>query len=368
MPSTVKRFLAALFFALVCLNAEAVPGGGGVRLKKVVIDAGHGGVDPGCLSQDRRLREKDITLDVAKRLGAYIKEDFPDLDVIYTRSRDVQVELNSRADIANRNDADVFISIHVNSAPQSPKASGSETFIMGGNKSAANMAVCRAENSVILLEDDYKTRYEGFDPSDPESYIFMNLMQNAFFEQSLSLAADIQKSLAKGPVNVNRGIKQGGLLVLWRTAMPAVLVELGFISNAADRKVLASADGRDRLSRRVADAFGEFKKRYDNNVNVEEVRDSVPSGPTGASAAAVADTVREEWKIQIFAVRAPLKSGDRTFRGEKDAEPVRSGGYYKYCVGSFSSRKEAVEALPQYRKKFKDCFVVRLNEDGTLTR
>ncbi|MCI2082576.1 MAG: N-acetylmuramoyl-L-alanine amidase [Bacteroidales bacterium] len=360
MPLPVKRALLVTFFAVLCLTGYCASKNGVVRLRRVVIDAGHGGVDPGCLSQDRRLREKNITLDVAMRVGRYIKNDYPEVEVLYTRTRDVQVELNARTDFANKKDADLFISIHVNSAPQSPRANGSETFVMGTNKSSANMAVCKAENSVILLENDYETRYQGFDPSDPESYIFMNLMQNAYFEQSLALAADIQKNLSKGPIKGNRGIKQGGLLVLWRTAMPAVLVELGFISNVGDRRILASESGRDQMARRIADAFGQFKKRYDSNVELDN-----EGGSAVDSAVRVKEKTDGVWRIQLFAVTKLLKKGDYTLKGVEGAEPIRGGSFYKYCVGSYASPEDARAALKEYRRNFKDCFVVYV-ENGVI--
>jgi N-acetylmuramoyl-L-alanine amidase len=390
MPSAFIRVLAAA----ICL-AAFLPGtlraddGNIVKLKKVVIDAGHGGVDPGCLSQDKKVREKDITLDVAKRVGKYISDGYPGVKVLYTRTKDVQVDLYDRPKFANDNDADLFISIHVNSAPNSPQASGTETFVMGTHKSEANMEVCKAENSVILLENDYKTRYSGFDPSDPESYIYMSLMQNAFFEQSLKLADDIQKSLAKGPVNVNRGIKQGGLLVLWRTAMPAVLVELGFISNASDRKVLTSEEGKDGLARRIFDAFGVFKAQYERTVDItpnvirgdaDSDRSQTVQADTGApkpgvNPAAPATSAKTDisgkpaaagiWAIQIFAVKKILKKGDATFRGVRNSVPYKDGKFYKYCVGKYASEADAKEDLPVLRKKFKDCFIVFVR-DGKI--
>ena len=178
--------LLALFVLLCPSVAEAQESG--VRLRTVVIDAGHGGHDPGAVSKSSKLSEKQINLDLALKLGARIEKEFPDVKVIYTRKTDKFVELAERGNIANRNHADLFISIHVNSA-KSTAASGTETFVMGTDKSQSNMEVCKRENSVILLEDDYTTTYEGFDPDNPESYIIFNLMQNAHFEQSISFAS-----------------------------------------------------------------------------------------------------------------------------------------------------------------------------------
>jgi len=386
MPSALKRFLLAAFLVVQSLPSKADVGNI-VRLRKVVIDAGHGGVDPGCLSKDRKVREKNITLDVAMRVGKLISDGYPDVKVLYTRTKDVQVDLYDRPKFANDNDADLFISIHVNSAPNSPQASGTETFVMGTHKSDANMEVCKAENSVILLENDYKTKYSGFNPSNAESYIYMSLMQNAYFEQSLKLAGDIQSSLAKGPVNVNRGIKQGGLLVLWRTAMPAVLVELGFISNPSDLRVLTSEEGKEGLAERIYEAFGQFKKQYDSNVDISESQSAIQASassdsvhPSSSEKAAVSDngvpvdkdlasstSDNGAWMIQIFAVRKKLKEDDATFKGVRNAEPVEQNGYYKYCVGRYDSLSSAKADLAVYRKKFKDCFLVFVS-DGKIVK
>jgi N-acetylmuramoyl-L-alanine amidase len=215
----------------------------------------------------------------------------------------------------------------------------------------------------------------------------MSLMQNAYFEQSLKLAGDIQSSLAKGPVNVNRGIKQGGLLVLWRTAMPAVLVELGFISNPSDLKVLTSEDGKDGLAERIYEAFGQFKKQYDSNVDISENQSAIQASassdsvhPSSSEKAAVSDngvpvdkdvasrtSDNGAWMIQIFAVRKKLKEDDATFKGVRNAEPVEQNGYYKYCVGRYDSLSSAKADLAVYRKKFKDCFLVFVS-DGQIVK
>ncbi|HPS95583.1 MAG TPA: N-acetylmuramoyl-L-alanine amidase, partial [Bacteroidales bacterium] len=186
-----------------------------VSIRKVVIDAGHGGKDPGAVSINRKTQEKNITLTVALKLGDLIKKNFPDIKVIYTRSTDVFIPLNQRTDIANKNRADLFISVHVNSA-KARSAAGTETFVMGMDKSSSNLEVSKLENSVVVLEgDDFSSKYEGFDPNVPESYIIFSLLQNSHLEHSLSFASLVQRNLSKGPIIINRGIKQAGLLVLW---------------------------------------------------------------------------------------------------------------------------------------------------------
>ena len=359
-----KRFLTAflaLFLALSCAAA-----GGQVKLRKVVIDAGHGGHDAGAISLDGGLKEKTVALDVALRLGSRIKKAYPGVQVIYTRDTDVFIPLDKRADIANKNHADLFISLHCNSVPKTSKApSGCETFVMGMHKNAANMEVCKRENSVILLEEDYSTKYQGFDPNDPESYIFFNLMQNAYFEQSLLFAELCQKELHKGPIPTNRGIKQGGLLVLWRTTMPSVLVEMGFITNASDRAVLASKTGRDKIAGNIFNAFVKFKEQYEGGASdcaAEEVtEDEVHQAPKEKEDDVPAQTGGTFYSVQIFAVSKELEAGAPQFKGEKDIHRFRVGNVFKYTAGVFKTEEEAAAEAARMRADFPGCFVVKIN-------
>lgn len=366
--------LAAVLSATVPASAQ----GSGVALRTVVIDAGHGGNDPGAISLDNKLQEKAVVLDVALTLGNLIKEAYPDVKVIYTRDRDVFIPLNTRADIANKNHADLFISLHCNSVPKNKTApSGCETYVMGMSKSESNMEVSKRENSVILLEDDYSTTYQGYDPDNPESFIFFNLMQNAYFEQSLLMAELCQKHLAKGPISTNRGIKQGALLVLWRTTMPSVLVELGFITNKSDRSTLASKEKRTQLAGRVFAAFKEFKEQYDDTVpsaqpdqvetttvkvtpTVKEETVQTPE-PVVEKEEPVVDNSNSFYAIQIFAVSRNIASGASDFKGLKEIEKFKSGSIFKYTTGHFKSEQDAQAALPSVRGKFKDAFVVKVD-------
>ncbi len=347
MPfSAVRRVfvaITALFLAFCAATAQ--------NLDCVVIDAGHGGHDSGAISADGRLKEKNVVLDIALRLGRKIEEEFDDVKVIYTRDKDVFIPLEQRSDIANKKHADLFISIHCNSVPKGKAApSGCETFVMGMHKNEANMEVCKTENSVILLEEDYSTKYQGYDPNDTESFIFFNLMQNAYFEQSLIMADLCQQELHKGPIAGNRGIKQGGLLVLWRTTMPSVLVELGFITNSGDRSVLASEAKRDALATDLFNAFARFKEQYD----IEPESDS-------KEASAVKDEEKSEpayFTIQVFAGSKKLAPGSSEFKGEKDTGCHLVGNTYKYTVGRFSSRAEADSYRAEISAKFPGCFVI----------
>lgn len=370
--SCVAIALAALSTAL-----SASAQGGGVALRTVVIDAGHGGHDPGAISTDGKLTEKFVVLDVALSLGKMINEAYPDVKVIYTRDKDVFIPLNTRADIANKNHADLFISLHCNSVPKNKTApSGTETYVMGMSKSESNMEVSKRENSVILMEDDYSTKYQGYDPDNPESFIFFNLMQNAYFEQSLLMAELCQKHLSKGPISTNRGIKQGALLVLWRTTMPSVLVEMGFITNKNDRNTLASKDKRTQLASRIFAAFKDFKEQYDGTVSDAPAPASQPEAPAveeeqpkpaDTKTATAASNPNPFYAIQIFAVSRNISSGSGDFKGLKDIEKFKSGNIYKYTTGHFKSAKDAQAALSSVRTKFKDAFVVKV-DDGKVEK
>ena len=255
-------FCLLAIFAFLLLPIPSRSQEGGLRLKTVVIDAGHGGHDPGAVSKLSKMSEKEINLDLALLLGARIQKEYPDVKVIYTRKTDKFVELAERGNIANRNHADLFISIHVNSA-KSTAASGTETFVMGTDKSESNMAVCKRENSVILLEEDYSTTYEGFEPDNPESYIIFNLMQNAHFEQSIAFASLVQQQfISQGPIKKSRGVRQAPLMVLWRTTMPSVLVEVGFLSNSSDRTILNQKESRQKIKKPDAQKSRQTKHQH----------------------------------------------------------------------------------------------------------
>lgn len=341
------------------------------QLKTIVIDPGHGGKDPGCLKG--QVYEKDIVLSVALKLGKMIQDSLPGVNVIYTRSSDTFVELSKRAEIANRNKADLFISIHIN-ATRSSQAHGTETFIMGMNMSEDNMEVCQLENSVITLESDYSTRYEGFDPSVPESYIIFSLLQNAHMEQSLVLAESLQKSYLKGPVTNSRGVRQAGFVVLWKCTMPAILTELGFLSNPGDFKILSDSKQHYRLARNIFRAVKSYRDRFETNIpkvsipsasiskHVPAPRKSV-TPPASASSSSTSTKEQNEtsekagmYHIQLLATPKELKSDDPFFKGIK-CEIYRVDNLNKYYIGDFNTREEAQRKLTDIHNDFKDAFV-----------
>ncbi len=227
-------------------------------LRTVVIDAGHGGKDPGTGNG----KEKKYALDMALKLGKKIKANYPSVKVIFTRDSDVFVPLHERAAIANRNKADLFMSIHCNANPHSAKLAGTETYIMGLHKTEENLLLAKRENNVVLLEDNYKKSYKGFDPKSPLAHIMLTNYQNAFMKQSLNFASRVEKNMEKVG-HRSRGVKQAGFIVIWETTMPSVLIETGYLTNSGDADFLASEDGREKISLAIFKAFEEYKKEID---------------------------------------------------------------------------------------------------------
>ena len=254
-----------LSFVVSAAAQKTVPD---VAIDCVVIDAGHGGKDPGC--SWKGALEKDLNLRVALRLGGLIEEAYPEVKVIYTRKDDRFIELHERGDIANRAGADLFISIHTD-AVDNTSAHGNSTFIMGNDKSEKNLAVAQRENSVIVLEGDYEAKYEGYDPGSAESFIIFSLMQYAYSEQSMIFAEIVQKHYKLNTPITDRGARQAPYLVLWRTAMPAVLTELGFMTNQGDRDYLLSEEGEKAVAKALFDAFGEYRNKCNNKVEQTKV-------------------------------------------------------------------------------------------------
>ena len=238
------------------------------RMKTVVIDAGHGGKDPGCLGSSSR--EKHIALNIALKLGAYIKESFPDIKVIYTRDTDVFIELHERANIANRNNADIFISVHCNASAAS-SVYGTETYVMGLHKSTSNLDVAKRENAVILKEDNYTKHYDGFDPNSTEAHILFSLYQNAFMDQSISLASLIQDQFKSRVSRKDRGVRQAGFLVLYKTTMPSVLIETGFLTNRTEETWMKNEKNQDYLSSAIFRAFRDYKNAMEGTSETEKI-------------------------------------------------------------------------------------------------
>lgn len=231
------------------------------KLRRIVIDAGHGGKDPGTIGS--MSREKDVVLALALKVGGYVEELLPEVEVIYTRTTDRFPELKERANIANRNRADLFISIHCN-ATSSSRVHGTETFVMGNKNFNANFEIVKRENAVILLEDNYQENYEGFDPQSPESYMMFNLMQKAYFSNSLSLAEKIETDFSTRVNRHSRGVKQAPFYVLWTTSMPSVLIETGFLSNTSEERYLNSKSGQTYIASGIFRAIKAYKEEIES--------------------------------------------------------------------------------------------------------
>ena len=387
--------VVVLTMVLFVNNADA-QGTKGKGLSVVVIDPGHGGKDPGAVG--KTAKEKDIVLSVALKLGNLIKKNYPNVKVLYTRDKDVFVELNERANVANRNNADLFISIHVNSVDGNTSSHGTETFVMGLHKNDANLAVAKRENSVILQEDNYSSKYDGFDPNDPESNIIFSLFQNAYSDQSLLLAASIEDEFKSSIKRYDRGVKQAGFLVLWKTAMPSILTELGFISNPEEEKYLKSDAGQTELAISIYNAFAKYKSQYDSSpVYLEKIPERPASAQTSQpkeqpkpeapatekpeaqaqtddkanvsaekpkeQAPKTEDTSGIVFKVQIRMSPKELEVNEKNFGKyfEKVSYYMHDGSY-KYTVGAEKDYNAILKFFHEVKSTYPGCFVIALKD------
>ena len=330
---------------------------------RVVIDAGHGGKDPG--ASGTKSREKDIVLSIALKVGDLIEENKTNVEVIYTRKTDVFIPLNTRAEIANNNKADLFISIHCNSNPSSlPK--GSETYVMGMHKSADNLKVAMLENSAILMEDDYKANYEGFDPSSTENLIIFNFFQNTFQAQNIEMATTLQSQFKKNSEVGDRGVKSAGFWVLFKTTMPGVLIELGFLSNASDQAYLISEKGQKEMAKAIFNAFIDYKKKHDSlelqklGLNSLHIKKDTVSPKTNQ------DQVL--YRIQFLSLSTDKKLAEKKYIQLPEIKNYFYKGMYRYTSGEISNFNEAINLQNQVRKMgFKDAFIVAFYKNERIS-
>ena len=411
-PAMKNRLL--VFLWITCLFV-AVATAANKRFT-LVIDAGHGGTDAGAVGSITK--EKHINLNVALAFGRLVERNCPDVRVIYTRKTDVFVPLHTRADIANRNKADLFISIHTNALPKGRISRGLETYTLGMHRAADNLDVAKRENSVILIETDYKQRYQGFDPRSAESYIMFEFMQDRNMAQSVDLAKYVQRRTCASAGRQNKGVKQAGFLVLRETSMPSCLIELGFISTPDEEQYLHSAAGVERLGRGIFQAFVDYRNQYDKSISVpykaEPIQEvSIPavvpqpepkvepkpepkvelkpepqpepkpepkaeptSEPTPEPQ--VVTTVEQKpvatapveqkpvvtapaapvFKLQILTSSFRLKSNDARLKGQSDASYYEEGGLFKYTVGASEDYNEINQLRKTLQEKFPQAFVV----------
>ncbi len=315
----LRYFIVIILLSVLFINIQAQSTG---KFKCVVIDAGHGGKDPG--AHGKFANEKDIVLAVALKLGNYIEKYMPDIEVVYTRKTDVFVPLSERANIANKANANLFISIHANYI-SNPKITGAETFALGLHRTQDNLEVAKKENSVINLEDDYNTTYENFDPNSSESYIMFELYQNIYLNQSLEMADLVQQQFSTRVGRHNRGVKQAGFLVLRETAMPGVLVELGFLSNATEEKYLTSNEGQSLLASGIFRAFRDYKEEYEAK-NKLDLKNDIQLAQNVTNQGVV-------YRIQVGSSKKQIKQGTSLYKKFDNLFEYKDGTYYnKYSL------------------------------------
>ena len=339
------------------------------RVQKVIIDAGHGGKDPGNLGTRRyRSTEKDVALAVAQQTAAKIKELYPDVQVVLTRNSDRFLELYERTAIANREQGDLFISIHCDAA-ENKSAYGSTTYVMGKNHDDENQVALR-ENSVILMEDNYQDKYEGFDPRKPESYIALTLYQYAFQTQSIEFAQTIQNAFRNDVGRKDRGVRQQPLYVTSRCSMPSVLIELGFTTNSAEEDYLNSSEGQDAMSTAIARSFGAYKARRERGLSPAQPNSSgsaeAPTQEVAAPAPPPAPTV--VFAIQLSVSGFKKSTAEAPFNAVEDVWIRPDGRLYRYLQGHYLTLDDAKAALGGVQKKgFADAFIVAYKGDDRIS-
>ncbi len=351
--NSIKKISTLIIIAFFIGNSCLVFSNGDGGEYVVVLDAGHGGKDSG--ARGSMSMEKDIVLDISKQVGHYLSAHLENVKVIYTRDDDTFVELYKRAEIANKNEADLFVSIHANASP-SKRPYGTETFVMGLHKTESNLEVAQKENAVITLEEDYTERYEGYDPHSAESYIIFSLMQNTFLEQSLRAAELIQKEFREKARRKDRGVKQAGFLVLWNTSMPSVLVETGFISNSREETYLNSEQGKDYLASAIFRAIRAFLEELEKS-QAPDISYEQNSKDKNTDEIAEENEIR--FMVQLTASSQLADTTSKTFsQYSKQLKVIKIGQYYKYYFGEVGTYAEAKELQKKCENDFPDAFIV----------
>ena len=336
---------------------------------KVVLDAGHGGKNYGAVYHGNI--EKNIALQTTLRVGAILEKD-PQIDVVYTRKSDVFIELQQRANIANKSKGSIFVSMHCN-ANKNQAASGNETYVMGITRNASNLEVAKNENEVVTLETDYKIKYDGFDPNSPESVIGISILQEEHLDQSIELAGRVQEFFTKKTDNKNRGVKQAGFLVLRQITMPRVLVEMGFVSNKEEGEFLNSEDGQNKLAEAIAGAIMDYKNEFFNPSNNDDVKEDVKiiakkeetivkETPKKEEAVKKVEKATEKgivFKIQISASTKELATSPSNFKGLSPISVESTGSLFKYFYASEKNYDVAKQKLEEAKKKgYSSAFIV----------
>lgn len=339
----------------------------------VVIDAGHGGHDPGAIGKISK--EKNINLNVALKVGNLIKNNCDDVKVIYTRSKDVFIPLDRRAEIANNAKADLFISIHTNALANNRTAKGASTWTLGLAKSDANLEVAKRENSVILYESNYQTRYAGFNPNSAESYIIFEFMQDKYMEQSVHLASLMQKQFRHTCKRLDRGVHQAGFLVLKASAMPSILIELGFISTPEEERYLNSETGATTMAKGIYHAFLNYKREHEIRLTgvsktviptEQKEQDIEKENDRPVTVQKVAESATNDneitFKIQILTSSKPLAKNDKRLKGLKGVDYYKEKDIYKYTYGASGDYNKVLRTKRTITAKFKDAFIIAFRD------
>jgi N-acetylmuramoyl-L-alanine amidase len=365
---------SALILLLLCLLAPAAQAA--VKTFTVVIDAGHGGHDAGAVGTFAK--EKDINLNIALKVGKLITEQLSDVKVVYTRDKDVFIALGERAKIANRINADLFLSIHTNSVENKARSpQGVETYSLGLARSEANLAVAKRENAVILLEKDYKERYAGFNPNSSESYIIFEFMQDKYMEQSVHMASLVQTQMKNHSGRTDKGVKQAGFLVLRETSMPSVLIELGFISHREEERYLTSEVGAGSLAQSIFRAFREYKTEHDlrtgkatstttaatpppTPIRQQPTQETTtPVAPTSVGKEVSGDTPPPPvFKVQVLTSSSLIPPTDKRFQGLTPITSYTEQSLYKYTYGEDTDYNKIYALRKQILDRFPTAFIV----------
>lgn len=352
-----------LIFLFIFLNKSYSQNNYG-KIRSICIDAGHGGADPGSVGS--KSYEKNVTLSLALQVGKEIQEKFPDIKVVYTRDKDVSVALKDRGKIAGKHKTDLFMSIHTNSVTNKG-VTGIETYVLGTHKSEENLRVAMKENAVIKYEDDYSVKYAGFDPSRPESYIIFSLVQNLHQEKSLELAALVQSELVKSTRKVDRGVRQAPFWVLKEAAMPAILIETGFISNNEEERFLNSSEGQKKIVASIVNAFRVFKENFEKNSSM--ISERVLEEEKRAEIVDATESPDGEdffYAVQIGSAAARMNAPDKLYEGENVKE-IQAGGRYRYYIGACGSYDDVRQNLENAKKQVKDCFIIAISNGELIT-
>ncbi len=367
---SMKRILhLCIVLSIFFLSPFSIISQNAGKIKTIVIDAGHGGKDPGAMG--KKSKEKDIALAVALKTGHYIEQNLKGVKVVYTRKTDKFVELHRRGQIANEANADLFISIHCNSN-NSHSPYGSETYALGveEKRTKRNMEVAMTENAAIMLEENQQDIYAGFNPNSEESLISLTLFQSEHLMQSLDLASRIQKQFKDRVGRKDRGVHQAGFLVLWRTAMPSVLVELGYISNTTEEAFLLSEKGQSYMASAIYRAVKEYKRDYESESGAYDYRQENEENQEDINSEQKSSTSNSSviYRVHVYVTPMKIKKDDKRFNSLNDVYMYEHNGMYKFTSGKFNSLDEAENHKKTVRSKgFKDAFTVAFLDDERIS-